>query len=96
MRRQGAFLAIGIVVAGILVGVLQWHAEDEQRRAIMALSPEARQALVERTLRNLDVLCPESVLSRECEAEARLLLLIPECDAACQRRANDCLPHATR
>ena len=64
--------------------------------AIMALPPAERQALVERTLRNLDALCGDAVLSRQCEAEARIVLLIPECDAACRRRATSYLPHATR
>jgi len=96
MRRQGVLVGIGIVVAGILVGGLQWHAEREQRRAILVLPPADRQALVERTLRNLDALCPEAVLSRQCEAEARLLLLVPECDGECRQRATSYLPHATR
>ena len=83
-------------MAGTLVGTLQWHADQEQRRAIMALAPAERQALVDRTLSNLDALCRDAVLSRQCEDEARLLMLIPECDRACRQRARDCLPHATR
>jgi hypothetical protein len=89
-------VGIGIVLAGILVGGLEWHAEQEQRRAIMALPADQRRALVERTLLDLDVLCGEAVLSRQCEAAAHLLLLVPECDAACRRRATSYLPHATR
>jgi hypothetical protein len=96
MPRQGALLALGIILAGILVGILQWNADQEQRRAIQALAPSERQALVERTLRNLDALCGDAVLSRQCEDEARLLLLIPECEPPCQQRARDSLPHATR
>ena len=96
MRRQGALLALGIILAGILVGALQWNADQEQRRAILTLALAERHALVERTLRNLDVLCGDAVLSRQCEDEARLLLLIPECDRACRQRARDSLPHATR
>ena len=83
-------------MAGLLVGILQWHADQEQRRVIMALAPAERQALVERTLRNLDALCGDAVLSRPCEDGARLLLIIPECDAGCRRRADGVLPHATR
>jgi hypothetical protein len=89
-------MALGIILAGILVGTLQWNADREQRRAIMMLAPAERQALVERTLRNLDSLCGDAVLSRQCEDEARLLLLIPECERPCRQRARDCLPHATR
>ena len=96
MRRHGVLLALGVIIAGILVGVLQWNADQEQRRAILALAPGDRQALVERTLGNLDALCGDAVLSRQCEDEARLLLLIPECDRACRQRARDSLPHATR
>jgi hypothetical protein len=96
MRRPGVLAGIGIVLAGTLVGGLQWHAEREQRRAIMALPEADRRALVERTLLDLDVLCGDAVLSRQCEAEARLLLLVPECDAPCRDRATHCLPHATR
>ena len=95
MRRRGVLLALGIIVAGILVGMLQWHADQEQRRALMAMAPASRQALVERTLGNLDTLCGDAVLSRQCEDEARLLLLVPECDGACRQRARECLPHAT-
>jgi hypothetical protein len=96
MRRQGVMLAVGIIVAGILVGSLQWNADQEERRAILELLPAQRQALIERTLGNLDALCGDAVLSRQCEDEARLLLLIPECGRSCQQRVRDCLPHATR
>jgi len=89
-------MALGIILAGLLVGVLQWHADDEQRLAILELSVTERRALVERTLLNLDALCGDAVLSRPCEDEARLLLIIPECDEACRRRAANALPHATR
>ena len=96
MRRQGVLLALGIILAGIVVGALQWNADQEQRQAIIALAPAERQALVQRTLSNLDTLCRDAVLSRQCEDEARLLLLIPECERPCQQRARDSLPHATR
>ena len=89
-------MALGIIVAGLLVGLLQWHVDQEQRRAISLLSVTERRALVERTLLNLDALCGDAVLSRPCEDEARLLLIIPECDDACRRRAANVLPHATR
>jgi hypothetical protein len=96
MRRRGVLTALGIAVAGLLLGMLQWNADRQQRRAIMALAPAERRALVERTLRNLDLLCDHAMLSRQCEDEARLLLLVPECDRACQQRARRVLPHATR
>jgi hypothetical protein len=96
MRRQGVLVGIGIVLAGILVGGLEWHAEEEQRRAIVALPAAERRALVGRTLLDLDLLCGDAVLSRQCEAAARLLLLVPECDAACRHRATSYLPRATR
>ena len=96
MRRHGVLLALGITVAGSLVGMLQWHAEQQQRRAILTLPGSERRALVERTLHNLDALCGDAVLSRPCEDGARLLLIIPECDDACRRRAANVLPHATR
>ena len=84
------------MLGGVLVGALQWHAEQEQRRAILALTLDERQALLERTRRTLEALCPNDVLARQCEAEARLLLLIPECDARCRRMAAESLPRATR
>jgi hypothetical protein len=96
MTRHGLLAVIGIVAAGILLVGLQWHAEREQRRAIVALAPEERMALVERTLRNLDALCTDAALARQCEAEARLLLLVPECDASCRQAAAHQLPKATR
>jgi hypothetical protein len=96
MTRQGLLAGIGIVAAGLLVVALQRHAEREQRRAVLALAPAQRVALVERTLRNLEALCPDAALARQCEAEARLLLLVPECDATCRRAATHHLPKATR
>jgi hypothetical protein len=62
----------------------------------MGLPPAERVALVERTLRNLDALCTDPALARQCEAEARLLLLVPECDPRCRQTAAYHLPHATR
>ena len=94
--RQGVLAGVALVAAGFLVVALQRHAEREQRRAVMALAPVARVALVERTLRNLETLCPDAALARQCEAEARLLLLVPECDATCRQTAAHHLPKATR
>jgi hypothetical protein len=96
MTRQELLAGIGIVAAVLLVVGLQRHAEREQRRAVMALAPAARVALVDRTLRNLETLCLDAALARQCEAEARLLLLVPECDASCRQTAAYHLPHATR
>jgi len=62
----------------------------------MALAPAERVALVARTLRNLDALCPDAALARQCEGEARLLLLVPECDERCRQTAAHYLPKATR
>jgi hypothetical protein len=96
MTRQGFLAGIGIVAAGFLVVGLQRHAEREQRHAVMSLAPVERVALVERTLRNLETLCPDAALARQCEAEAQLLLLVPECDATCRQTAAHHLPKPTR
>ena len=96
MTRHGLLAGVGIVAAAILVVGLQWRAEREQHRAVMALAPAERVALLERTLRNLDAVCTDAALAPQCEAEARLLLLVPECDASCRQTASRHLPKATR
>jgi hypothetical protein len=96
MTRQRLLAGIGIMAVAILVVGVQWRAEREQRRAVLALAPVERVALLERTLRNLETLCPDPALARQCEAEARLLLLVPECDARCREAAERRLPTATR
>lgn len=96
MERRGPLLALAVLTACVLVVAVQWHADRVQRAAVLALPPAERAALLQRTRENLDTLCGEPVLASQCEAQARLLLLLPECDADCRLLAASHLPHATR
>jgi hypothetical protein len=96
MERRPLLGVLAILGACALVVALQWHASRAQRRAILALPPSERIALLQRTLRNVQALCNDPTLESQCEAEARLALILPECDPACRAMAAGHLPQATR
>lgn len=77
-----------MVLAATLLALALWWAwsATSQRRALRALAPEARAALYESTLRSLQTACtrPDPSLDDFCQTQARLLLDLPECDAACR------------
>ena len=96
MERRTGLAVAGVLAAGMLIVGLQWHAERVKRRAILALPAAERAALVAQTRSNVETLCRDDALATQCAAEVRLLVMFPECDAACRDRVAAYLPQATR
>lgn len=90
---------LGLLVATALV-VGGWiHAADADGRALRALPPDARSHLYARTLQNLDSFCRQGstmVATDFCQAQARVVLSLPECDGACTLLARAVLRVPTR
>lgn len=76
--------------------LLHFGAED---RALRRLPPAERAAVYHRTLDNLRSVCAgerSHELRDFCRGQAQLVLLFPECDAACQATAREQLRTPTR
>ncbi len=84
--RRRILLALGLIALALY---WVWSATG-QRRAIRALAPEQRAALYQSTRRALETACasPDPSLDEYCQTQARLLLDLPECDAACREFAT--------
>lgn len=72
-----------------------WHSRD--LRAIRALPAPERQAAYRSALQDLTVLCRPGhapVFDSHCVRQAELVILFPECDAACRTLAQRQLSQA--
>jgi len=68
---------------------------------LQRLPDEARGALYQRTLEETASLCrlpaaASGVVHDHCVAQARFVLMFPECDRECRLAAGSVLPHARR
>ncbi|ATB30136.1 hypothetical protein [Melittangium boletus] len=79
------------VVALLLLGLILYWGQGEERRALMAMNPAERAELFQRDFATFESMClgtPESGLLADCRARARFLRLFPECDAACRGKVS--------
>ena len=85
----GAFLLAALVALSLR--------PDPDRRWLASLPGSDRAALYQRTLANVESLCPPGAeLTDRCVDEARFLARFPECDAACREKVARILPGPTR
>ncbi|HEY6001304.1 MAG TPA: hypothetical protein VIV57_00435 [Anaeromyxobacter sp.] len=89
---------LGPLAALVLFALALLHF-GEEGRALRRLPPPERAALYHRTLDTLTSLCAgegRRDLRDLCRGQAQLVLLLPECDAACQATARELLRTPTR
>ncbi len=95
-RRALWALAVLATLGVLVLLLLRATAED---RALARLPPADRAALYHRTLDNVRTTCAGErgrELRDFCRGQARLVLLVPECDAACEATARELLRTPTR
>ena len=82
-------IVLGLSLIALALYAL-WSVTGE-RRAIRRLGPEERSALYQSTLQAVRTACSNTDPSLDdyCRAQARILLALPECDAACHQLADD-------
>jgi len=80
--------ALVVAIAGAILLLI--HSEGAERRAIRDMPAPERQALLARTVQNLNSVCssPDDALRDFCREQAQLALEFQECDRACQRLAD--------
>src|SRR5882672_8000780 len=98
-RRSTWFALIVAVVIPGLYGAGIVLARHDDAAAIQQLPPEARRALYDGTLHELETICRTAAaasgdLRDHCVAQARFVLKLPDCTGVCQRVAAATLPHA--
>jgi hypothetical protein len=89
---------LGPLAALALLALGTFHL-GEEGRALRRLPPAERAALYHRTLATLTSVCAgerRRDLHDLCRGQAQLVLLFPECDAACQATAREQLRAPTR
>lgn len=89
---------LGALAAGVLLALAALHL-GEEGRALRRLPPAERAALYRRTMDTLTSVCAgerSGDLREFCRGQAELVLLLPECDAACQATAREELRTPTR
>jgi hypothetical protein len=87
-RRVLRGLAIALAIA---MGAAYWiWTGTAERRAAAGLDPEQRVALRDGALQALGSACArfDPSLDAYCDAQARVLLELPECDSACREVAQ--------
>ena len=80
--------ALVVAMAG---AILLWaHSEGAERRAIRDMPAPERNALLARTVQNLNSICspPDNALRDFCREQAHLALEFQDCDRACQELAD--------
>lgn len=86
-------------LAAVVVFALVLLRATTEDRALTRLPPAERAAVYQRTLDNLRTVCAGE-RARElrdfCRGQAQLVLLFPECDAACEATAREQLRTPTR
>jgi hypothetical protein len=80
--------ALAVAIAGAIL--LLFHSEGAERRAIRDMPAPERQALLARTVQNLNSICSpaEDAMRDFCREQAQLALEFQECDKACQELAD--------
>jgi hypothetical protein len=95
-RRAPWILAL---LAGLAILALLLLRATSEERALTMLPPAERAAVYHRTLDNLRTVCAGErghEIRDFCRGQAQLVLLLPECDGACQATAREQLRTPTR
>jgi hypothetical protein len=87
-------VALALVVLGVVMGVVQ----NRKEATIRDLPPDARAQLFRQSLTEVRSLCLESYAAAgpvrdHCTAQARFILVFPECGPDCRLAARAVLPH---
>ena len=98
VHNRRLFWMLGPLAALALLALGVFHF-GEEGRALRRLPPTERAALYHRTLDTLTSVCAgerRRDFHDLCRGQAELVLLFPECDAACQATAHEQLRTPTR
>ncbi len=92
---------VPLLAAGLLVITLGAFSRLDLGGKVQDLPPAARGELFRRSLVDVEASCAlasarDGSLREHCLAQARFVLLFPECDAHCRALASSILPHARR
>lgn len=96
-RLRHFLLGMALLVLLSCLALWAWS-ETSQRREILRLPAQERQAVYARTLEELETLCEDSgnTLRTHCRAQALFIVQFPECDDACRGVASKHLAQPAR